>query len=291
MKKTLAAMALVVIFTLALAVPVFGAPDMSYEGSFMFDGTIDFKTTAGHWCNTGAQMEQRISGVGTMEKTMDIHMQEGKIAVSDYNEWVTAPNAVRNLAVTTAIKLCAPPKYEVYDDATGEWGVADLVGNDGVYDDGALNADINDSTMFKPLSAQIWAVHVSANPGFSGQINMDFEAANSNKVFANRAAANADDDAYNSAWFGRPADLGDLWPGYTTVSRGPWYPGSYFNIDQFSRTSSGDHRRYIDISSPWSHGYLKEDMKVLGMSEVWEAFSMENVAAGTETAVVWWNLF
>ena len=94
--------------------------------------------------------------------------------------------------------------------------------------------------------------------------------------------------AHRTSWFDAPyAD----WPGKWVQDMGPWFIGNYFNIEQFSRTSSGTHRRHIDISSPWSHGYLNETMTVTGMSEVREAFSMDNLTAGDEIGVLWWNLF
>ena len=289
MKRTLAATALVVIFTLALAAPAF-SQDMSYEATMKFDGDISFSMQAGHWCNTGAEMQQRISGQGSLEKALEVYMEEGMIAVDDANSWVTSPTAIRNLTVTTAIWLCAPPKYE-YNDGDG-WAVAPFwnYNEDGVFDPalGGLYADADESE-FRAVSDQVWAVQVAANPGFSGQIDMAFEAANSNKLSeAALGAGNA--QRHDAAWL-RGAPFAEDWPGYRPWSVGPWFPGSYFNIEQYSRTSSGTHRRHIDISSPYSHAYLSETMTVVGMSEVWEAFSMENLPAGNEVGALWWALF
>ena len=220
-------------------------------------------------------MQQRITGQGSMTKSKSVYMEEGLITVEDSNDWVTAPNAIRNLTVTTAIMLCAPAKH-VYDVDDNEALDGTVVPVENLY------ADLNNAT-FSPLTNQVWAVQVSADPGYSGQIDMAFEAANSNNV-------NFDGDkVWNEAWFSAP--YGDDWPGYETQKAGPWFAGSYFNIEQYSRTSQGTHRRYIDISSPWSHAYLNEAMTVVGMSEVWEAFSMDNLTAGDEVGGLWWELF
>ena len=277
MKKVLAVTVLAMFFTLALAAPAFA---FEHTATYRWEGTIDFSSTAGHYCNTGAQMEQRISGQGSMYKTKDVYMEEGKIAVTDNNDWVTAPDAIRNLTVTTAIKLCAPAKY-TYDPNGGATASSDVAWP---YNDNGGLAVVDNSPNWYALTNQVWAVQVSADPGHSGQIEMAFEAANSNEINSSDSGK-----AWNSAWF-EDAGIG-AWPGKENLEVGPWFPGSYFNIEQFSRTSQGTHRRFIDISSPWSHGYLKEDMTVVGMSEVYEAFSMENVPAGSETDIDWWNLF
>ncbi len=281
MKKSLAVITLAIIFTLSVALPAFA---FQHEATYKFDGTIDFSSTAGHFCNTGAQMEQRISGQGTMTKTKDVYMEEGLITVSDNNDWVTAPDAVRNLTVTTAIKLCAPAKY-TYDGSEN----AATASSDVMFPyDGAGNLVADDTNSnWNALTDQIWAVSVSPDPGFSGQLDMAFEAANSNNFWDSKDDAINANSAYNGAWYTSPYDDWD----YKGTAAGPWFAGSYFNIEQFSRTSQGTHRRYIDISSPWNHGYLKETMTVVGMSEVWEAFSMDNLPAGDEVGSLWWELF
>ena len=315
-KRTLAAVALVVIFTLALAAPAFA---FEHEATYKWNGTIDFKQTAGHFCNTGAQFEQRISGSGDMTKTKDVYMEEGVIRVADTNNWVTAPDAIRNLMVTNAIKLCAPAKH-VYDDIAynPDWlggtdaffGLLAAASDLSTEDLNALiqaNSDYADAeelaqalgfpsaAYLLEISAadaindpQVWAVHVSANPGYSGQIDMGFEAAYSGNVYPVTSWDNETLNAYNASWFDAPYSN---WPGYLEQDMGPWFAGNYFSIEQFSRTSNGVHRRYIDISSPWSHAYMKQDMTVRGMSEVYEAFTLANLAAGDEVAIVWWDIF
>ena len=135
---------------------------------------------------------------------------------------------------------------------------------------------INWSDLVNPLTSQIWAVQVSADPGFSGNLHQDFEAAYGFWAGADDYLGNGD-----NAW---SFDNGD-------VVRGPDYVGNYFNIDQFARTSMGTVQRFIDISSPWSGAYLYEDMSIVGTSEIEEAFSMENIAPGADIIGDWWDIF
>ena len=320
MNRNVLTVALTIIFLFALTAPAFAS--IEHEATYKWDGTISFSQQAGHYCNTGAEMQQTITGQGSMTKSKEVYMEEGMITVSDTNDWITAPNAVRNLTVTSAIKLCAPAKHvfteegeealaDFYDDVESLIGpefasyLASFKAGDPVppelgylFDwESSMNNILRslgfdeedlfktDFQVAKPISEQIWAVQVAADPGYSGNIHMSFEAANSNKMVANGDV----DGAYNGFWL--KDSIYEEWPGYSEQKQGPWFPGSYFNIEQFSRTSQGTHRRYIDISSPWSHGYLNEEMRVVGMSEVWEAFSMDNLPAGDEVGSLWWKLF
>ncbi len=285
MKRTLVAVALVAIFTLALAVPVSA---FEHEASYNWDGTITFSQQAGHFCNTGAEMQQRISGEGSMTKAKSVYMEEGLITVADSNDWVTSPTAIRNLTVTTAIMLCAPAKT-VYE---GDVYNSDVADNSWSYANPNVAFGLDDVDYDKDaLTDQIWAVSVVANPGFSGQVDMGFQAAYSPHNYAAKAAANAPGEAgaYQSAWQKFP--YAEDWPGKTAQDMGPWYAGNYFVIEQFARTSSGTFRRYTDISSPWSHGYLDQNITVTGMAEAWEAYTMGNLAVGDQVGKLWWELF
>ncbi len=109
----------------------------------------------------------------------------------------------------------------------------------------------------QPLTSQIWAVSVEADPGHTGSIGMNFEAA-----------------------YGDPGTQDD-----------DEYIGNYFNIGQHAYTSSGVTGRYIDVSSPKSGGYLNEEMTVVGMADIIERFSMNNLPAGSGVDVDWFSLF
>jgi hypothetical protein len=106
-KKTIVAVALAVFFVLAIAAPAFA---IVHVAVYDMDGEIYMDKQVGHFCNTGAEQLQTIRGTGKMTKTMDVRMVKGKLTVKDKNDFVTAPDAVRNLVVTSVITLCTPPK-------------------------------------------------------------------------------------------------------------------------------------------------------------------------------------
>jgi len=145
----------------------------------------------------------------------------------------------------------------------------------------------------EPLTDQVWAVQVSPDPGFSGTLTQDFEAAYGPYEGVLTDGPGADflgpetDHTIHRDGFGFRTDN----DGYRVIVTGDDYVGNYFNIDQFARTSQGTTRRYIDISSPWSHAYLYEDMEVVGMAEIEESFAMDNLAPGAEAIADWWDLF
>jgi len=133
---------------------------------------------------------------------------------------------------------------------------------------------------YNALTDQIWAVEVEANPGMSGNVHQDFEAA----YGPYDADAEEFDDAF---WFVPDADV---YEGFA-VGRGVDYVGNYFHMDQMARTSDGELRRFIDISEPFDGSYMMEDFEVIGEVEVEEAFDMTNVAPGEEVEVLWYDLF
>jgi len=55
---------------------------------------------------------------------------------------------------------------------------------------------------------------------------------------------------------------------------------SGFNINQSAGTSQGTVKRHIDISSPWSGGYVYEDMTIKGRVEITESFTMGTPVSG-----------
>ena len=52
-------------------------------------------------------------------------------------------------------------------------------------------------------------------------------------------------------------------------------------INQSASTSGGTVKRHIDISSPFSGGYIYEDMTVEGKASITESFTMDNMSPGT----------
>ena len=306
MKKTIVAVALAVLFVMSLAVPAFA--QMTHSVTYEMDGVIDYRRQAGHYCNTGGVHKQTIVGSGEMSKTSGIAMVPGRLTMQDENDYVAGETA---LTVTSVIELCAPPKY-VYE------------GISAVDPTGTLEAPVRTTAIYGPenhpatagrgagsiagttheelasifgwdaLTDQIWAVQVQADPGFSGNLHQDFTAADGRywagpgvfNEFANDAAWDDGNWNQNTRWrWERNAD------GLIGISQGTNYIGSYFDIEQHARTSMGTLKRYIDVSSPFSHGYLHEDMSVVGKSDVQETFSMTNIAPGADVPGEWWDLF
>ncbi|MCJ7622977.1 MAG: hypothetical protein MUO76_05710, partial [Anaerolineaceae bacterium] len=113
MKKPMFIFILVIIYTFSFSLPALAfqpysgdtTSSLNHSAIYSCDGSIYFKKQAGHFCNTGAEMKQIIRGDGNISKTMNIFMIGGYLEVDDANNWVTAPDAMRNLEVTTAIEL------------------------------------------------------------------------------------------------------------------------------------------------------------------------------------------
>lgn len=314
MKRTFVAVALAVVFVLALAAPVM-AQAIFHTATYEMEGVIDFKKQAGHYCNTGAEIKQTIVGSGVMDKVQTITQVKGKITMDDTNDWVAGATP---LTVTTVWKLCTPPKYTYYDADLP----APLGGNDGTYgydvpvgigsiyqagnaaldmpaawnnplgqQTGVTHEQLADFYGWDAVTEQYWAVQVQANPGFSGNIHQKGEAAYG-PFWTNGAPFNYD-DPWSEGIFGKKGTW--RWAldrdGLLFPQVGANYVGDYFNMEQMARTSQGTLKRYIDISSPWSHGYLHEDMSVVGKSMITEAFKLGNLPAGADVPGDWWRLF
>ncbi len=149
----------------------------------------------------------------------------------------------------------------------------------------SFDSSEQESSSKKSLTTgQIWAVQVTAEPGESATLEQNFEAAHGpydGKVDKDSA------DQVDKDSFGLVEDD----DGSTRVVKGEDYVGSYFHIEQLAYVSGGNLKRYIDISSPWSHGYLHEDMSVVGSATIEESFSMDNLAPGDEAITDWFELF
>ncbi len=348
MKRTLVAVALVIVFVMALAAPAF-AQMITHSATYQMDGVINFKKQMGHLCNTGAEIKQTIMGSGQMDKVQTVSMVAGKITMKDTNDGVAGATP---LTVTTVWELCAPAKNEwssadyVYSDETGLWYTADS--DEGVVDavtgyelgwegyglkdllmdyavltgDAVLLGNVRNAltlpalraiaqglgrdftTIYpawdaayrtlslEPLTDQIWAVQVQADPGYSLNVHQDGAAAHG--PYGGIVVGEYDDWVELTDWTTKgTAKDSDEWKWFTLdgAKVGPDYVGNYFTMNQHARTSMGTLKRYIDISSPFSHGYLMEDMSVVGKSDVKEAFGMGNLPAGADVPGDWWSLF
>ncbi|MDW7730410.1 MAG: hypothetical protein SCJ94_10480 [Bacillota bacterium] len=280
--KLVIKIALVILILTSFAAPAFA--QMTHTAAYEFDGTIDFEKQAGHLCNTGAEIKQTIAGNGVMDKTQTVSMNTGKISMDDENNWVAG---VTPLTVTTVWELCAPPKY-VFNDTywggrlvEGEavnlagWSPANLYRRNGF-----LNSDYSKS-LVEGLTDQIWAVQVQADPGFSGNLSQSGVAAHG--PYGGFIKSDSDDDeAPGDDEF--VFDRDDDW----AIVVGDDFVGSYFDMEQHARTSMGTLRRYIDISSPFNHSYLYENMSIVGKSDVQETFSLMNIKPGADMPGDWW---
>ncbi len=157
---------------------------------------------------------------------------------------------------------------------------------DAVIDINALDTDTESKTEYdlEEVSDQVWAVRVEADPGEEGQLSQEFEAAHG--PYEDNFDTGTEEAVHKDAFgFGLDED------GYFEVLTGEDYVGDYFKIDQKAGTTGGTTKRYIDISSQWSGGYLYEDMVVEGTAEITESFHMDNVKPGEEAVPEWHDLF
>ncbi len=306
MKRTLVAVALVIVFVMALAAPAF-AQAITHSATYEMDGVINFKKQIGHLCNTGAEVKQTIMGSGQMDKVQTVSLVRGKVTMKDTNDGVAGATP---LTVTTVWELCTPPKM-IYDNDTYDgvvhpnylysgFGANDTTprlwvgglpfGSAANLARGAWNGydwqERVDFDEFEAVSEQIWAVQVQADPGYSVSVHQDGVAAYGRYDGNGGSFGDLDalDDLDDESWGWENDAMSD-------VVVGPDYVGDYFTMTQHARTSMGTLKRYIDISSPWSHGYLMEDMSVKGKSDVKEAFALVNLPAGADVPGDWWKLF
>jgi len=136
----------------------------------------------------------------------------------------------------------------------------------------------------KALTDQIWAVQVEAEPGESGHLNQNFEAAYDPY---DGEVIKATTEEVKKDSFGFIYDE----QSQVKVVKGENYAGNYFNIEQVSAITGGTTKRHIDISSPWSGAYLYEDMVVKGITEIKEIFRMDNLGPGEKAVLTWHDLF
>ncbi len=129
---------------------------------------------------------------------------------------------------------------------------------------------------------QSWSVQIEVEPGETGSLKQDITAAEGPYDGKAEKASDVDDDS-----FGFVIDK----DGKQVVVKGKDYVGSFFHVEQSISNSGGTTRRYIDVSSPWSHGFLREVMNVIGELAIDESFSMNNLSPGTSTTNDWFSLF
>jgi hypothetical protein len=153
-------------------------------------------------------------------------------------------------------------------------------------------------TDFSALSDQVWAVSLETEPGGQGRFNQEIEAAYGSYTGLTAGGSAADSEyseASNGWWFvdrqNRP--LGGLLVTVDgrAVNSGGDFVGDYFSLDQYAYNTGGLTRRYISISSPWSQGFIKEDVQVVGSLVVRDTFMMDNREQGWDLQHGWRELF
>ncbi len=91
---------LAVLLVMSLAAPGFARID--YFVRYELDGTVDFKSQAGHYCNTGAEQKQTITGDGEISKTSTIVMIPGRLTVQTRAPTVRVDNCIPAMITGTA---------------------------------------------------------------------------------------------------------------------------------------------------------------------------------------------
>lgn len=134
-------------------------------------------------------------------------------------------------------------------------------------------------TELTPLTEQVWFAGVAVDPGESGVLIKKINSSYGSTAYM-----------FN--------ENGDLWPsesgyggpdygfgfvrdgdGYR-IERGIDYPGSSIDIEQVADASRGKVVRYINVSSPYSGSFLKENMIVSGSGKVEEILNNINIEPG-----------
>ncbi len=274
-RRTYLPVLLIFLLLFALALPVLAeGTRFSHTADYFMDGYIEIDKDIGDPCTTGASKNQTIRGYGQMTKSETLDIAPHIMALEDEIDWVTAEDAVRNLEVTSTIRLCARPlsaAAEVYEDEDYDIDAGDIISPyHPLVVAGLLNVT--------GKTQQIWGSSISANPGHVGSYASGFIAAYGPGPYEPGYLEDyvwAYDEETNTA-----ADYGDR------------YVGNYFDIDQYIYTSDGESRRYISISSPFSYALTEELMEVIGMAEVTDEFYMDNLEPGPDAiTLAWYELF
>ncbi len=289
---------LIIVLTMLLSIfstPAF-ADDERFRHFIQYNigGQISIDRELGHACTTGAVKRQRVRGFGEMTKTENVRIASNIIAIDEKTDWNTASDALRNLAVTTTIDLCNRPMStaaEVYSLNGYDLEVGDIIHT---YHPLVLSGDIEVNS----ATTQLWSTYISSNPGEEGSYHSDFRAAYGFGPYeAEFGYRDRDGDIVfpdeDYMWFFDPEVIpprrDDRLDGY---ERGDYYVGNYFEIDQYAYTSGGEFARSISMSSPFTGVFLEEELSVLGMAEVREAFEMHNLEAGPDAITLrWYELF
>lgn len=272
---------------IAMTAPVIAQDDTRIDHSirYQLDGLISIDRELGHACTTGAVKRQTVMGYGEFNKTENVRIAPHIITVDEVSEWTTAVDAIRNLAVTTTFDLCARPKSTAaftYEDPDGEYVInaGDVINP---YHPLVVSGDLG----VIDLTSQLWAASITPNPGQVAGYQSDFIAAYGPGPYE-EIYGQIDDFGFitfyddDFRWWFDPGEKDG-------ISRGDYYVGNYFEIDQYAYTSGGEMTRFISISSPFSGALLIDDMAVVGRAEVRESFEMDNLKPGPKAITLAWH--
>ena len=301
---------LVLLFILAITGPALANDDLprfDYTATYDVDGKIRFERVTGHECSTGAEKTQTIEGYGHLQKYEDVTISRNIIRNEETTEWTVPEDAIDGLVVTTIIDLCARPMstadFSYIDDSDLIFEGMDEAAADYVYEEyGISEGDVinpyhpwvvDGKIEVSPKTEQVWAAQIATDQGHSGIYEQEFVAAygpgpynpGQDKDFKWWFDEDEDEKTTQLQWLGgEDKEFG--------IDYGDRYVGNYFEIDQYTQTTSGLTRRLISMSDPFDNLYLHEEYEVTGESEVEEAFIMEILPPGPDAITLeWYDMF
>jgi hypothetical protein len=254
----------------------------THSSRYNLGGKIDIDREIGQACTTGAVIKQNISGYGELTRSEDVTIANNIMTSTSKMDWQTAADAIQNLVVTSTIDLCARPMSaaaHAYSDDGFTIEEGDLINPYHPLVVAGLIA-------VNPLTSQTLKTEIESNRGETGSYDLDIRAAYGPGPYHEGIDENLN-PFYGKDfrwWFSDNKEGG--------IDRGDYYVGNYVEIDQYAFTSDGEMKRFLDMSSPFSTGIITEEMAVTGMSEVKEAFYMDNLEPGPKAIrLTWWELF
>ena len=288
-KKAYLSLAIIIFFLSLVPSSSVAQESNRFTHSIDYDigGRVSIDRSLGHACTTGATKDLQVRGYGELKKSEDVRIDNHIISVDDTMNFRTAVDAIRNLSVMTAINLCARPIYIVAEDYIDE-DTDEVLIERGEKIDPYHPLVIDGTILTNPATRQIWAHEITPEPGEVGQLDSDFIAAYGPGPYALGGNDNGNDSPFLDEdymwWYDEDERDG--------IYRGDFYVGNYFDLDHYAYVSSGETRRLIEISSPFSHSYLFEEYAVRGMSEIRDTFMLDNLEPGPRAIrLTWYELF
>lgn len=276
--------------------PVLTDPDTRFEHSIVYDvaGKITVDRQLGDTISTGAAKRTKIRGYAEMAKTEYVRIAAHIITVNEVSDWSVPLEALSGLTVTTTIDLCSRPMAvaaEDYSDSTIEIKKGQVIN---IYHPKVVDGTIK----VNRLTDQFWGIRQETDQGHQGHYESEFLAAYGPGPYERESGFKDDmgvkhtyDEKYMWTYDPsvHPSDRDHKKYGYT---RGDYYVGNFFDIEQYASLSGGRMSRYISMSNPFDRTLLFEDMSVTGSAKVRESFSDHGLMGGPKAiTLVWYDLF